>query len=187
MCVRQRVMLQRLSAEDPVQQLGELTKTFLLLVRCVAERHILVVRNVQTYFEWHLDGVNSSENLDSFSGQACTVSCTCGRRNCFLNEDIFAQIISFSTYEPLTADELLQSMRASPQCESGSLAVWEVVRAPKRFHALFSASWRRYIYIFPTKPGTSICILHARDSTYCNRVEQQMTTVALCFLSLMCC
>ena len=35
----------------------------------------------------------------------------------------------------------------------GSLAVWEVVRAPKRFHALFSATWRRYLYLFPLKNG----------------------------------
>lgn len=67
--------------------------------------------------------------------------------------DAFMQIISFSTYEELTVEELLSSMKSSPPCACGSLAVWEVVRAPKRFHALFSATWRRYIYLFPTQQG----------------------------------
>ena len=44
-------------------------------------------------------------------------------------------------------------MRNSAPCKGGSLAVWEVVRAPKRFHALFSASWRRYLYLFPLQQG----------------------------------
>lgn len=63
------------------------------------------------------------------------------------------QIISFSTYDQLTAEGILLSMRASEPCQQGRLAVWEVVRAPKRFHALFSASWRRYLYLLPTQSG----------------------------------
>lgn len=47
-------------------------------------------------------------------------------------------------------------MRKSKPCMDGRLSVWEVVRAPKRFHALFSASWRRYIYLFPLENGRII-------------------------------
>ena len=71
----------------------------------------------------------------------------------FPNLFFISQILSFSTYDDIQADSLLSKMKDSKACVEGRLAVWEVIRAPKRFHALFSASWRRYIYLFPLNDG----------------------------------
>lgn len=36
---------------------------------------------------------------------------------------------------------------------SGRLAVYDCVRVPKKFHARSSATWRRYLYLFPLNTG----------------------------------
>ena len=65
-----------------------------------------------------------------------------------------SQIISFSTYDLITATDIIEKMRASEPVLAGRLAVYDAVRVPKRFQALFSATWRRYIYLFPLNTGT---------------------------------
>ena len=65
-----------------------------------------------------------------------------------------SQIISFSTYDLITASDIMEKMRASEPVLAGRLAVYDAVRVPKRFQALFSATWRRYIYLFPLNTGT---------------------------------
>lgn len=64
-----------------------------------------------------------------------------------------SQIISFHTFDDVTADEILQQLKASEACRSGQLIGWECYRVPRRFHALYSATWRRYVYVFPLNPG----------------------------------
>jgi tRNA U38,U39,U40 pseudouridine synthase TruA len=43
----------------------------------------------------------------------------------------------------------------SAGCVEGKLRIFQCVQVPRSFHALFSATWRRYIYAFPlrTKPA----------------------------------
>jgi tRNA pseudouridine(38-40) synthase len=64
-----------------------------------------------------------------------------------------SQIISFHTRDNIDAEQLLETVRKAAPCEEGSLFVSDVARVPRRFHALFSATWRRYIYMFPLKHG----------------------------------
>jgi len=65
-----------------------------------------------------------------------------------------SQIICFSTFEDLTSADFITQLKQSEAVHSGRLNVWDCKRVPKRFHALFSATWRRYLYIFPLNPGS---------------------------------
>ncbi|RYH16213.1 hypothetical protein EON65_30475, partial [archaeon] len=64
-----------------------------------------------------------------------------------------SQVISFSTYDALSPTDFLLSLRAHPNFNQGKLSASQCVRVPRRFHALFSASWRRYVYLFPLNEG----------------------------------
>lgn len=65
-----------------------------------------------------------------------------------------SQMISFSTFDNISADDILNQFRNSEASKSGFLAVYDCKRVPKRFHALFSATWRRYLYVFPLNSGS---------------------------------
>eukprot|EP01038_Epipyxis_sp_PR26KG_P007921 gene7921-10751_t len=66
-----------------------------------------------------------------------------------------SQVICFSTFDPLTPKQIInQIKRSDPVVKFNRLAVWDCKRVPKRFHALFSATWRRYLYLFPLNKGT---------------------------------
>jgi tRNA pseudouridine(38-40) synthase len=66
----------------------------------------------------------------------------------------FSQIVSFSTYDAVSPDEIIQRARQSESCRSGRLAIWNCKRVPRKFHPLFGATWRRYLYLFPLQPGS---------------------------------
>jgi tRNA U38,U39,U40 pseudouridine synthase TruA len=61
-----------------------------------------------------------------------------------------SQVVSFhSTSETLSEESIRASMDAHEAFSSGRLAYFEVKEVPKKFHAMFSATWRRYLYLFP--------------------------------------
>jgi tRNA pseudouridine38-40 synthase len=60
-----------------------------------------------------------------------------------------SQIVSFHTFEDLSPEDLIAKINQSEGCRQGRLRAFHAVRVPKRFHALFSATWRRYIYLYP--------------------------------------
>ena len=65
-----------------------------------------------------------------------------------------SQIISFTTFDnEISSESVLASARAAPSVVLGRLNVWECWRVPRRFHPLFTAKWRRYIYLFPLNCG----------------------------------
>ena len=82
-----------------------------------------------------------------------------GQRTCVAagrtDKDVSAlsQIISFATREDVTADELINTLKRSDACMTNRLKVHECYRVPRRFHALFSAKTRRYLYFFPLNIG----------------------------------
>lgn len=68
-----------------------------------------------------------------------------------------SQIVSFhSTSEDLTEESLTAQIEQHPAFVSGKLAAFEVKQVPKKFHAMFSATWRRYLYIFPLNTSSWI-------------------------------
>lgn len=62
-----------------------------------------------------------------------------------------SQIISFyiNNEDVLPPSEILQKMRSHPSVIEGRLAIFDCQIVPKKFHALFSATWRRYMYLYP--------------------------------------
>ena len=64
-----------------------------------------------------------------------------------------SQIISFNSYDQISCEDIFELFKSSDAQREGRLTAFEVVRVPKRFHALFCASARRYIYLFPLLEG----------------------------------
>ena len=60
-----------------------------------------------------------------------------------------SQIINFHTYVPLTPTEIMNKITQTTAVKEGRLRVYDCQRVPKKFHAQFSATWRRYLYLFP--------------------------------------
>lgn len=60
-----------------------------------------------------------------------------------------SQIISFHTHSPITPKEIIDQLSSSEAAQNGYLRAFECVRVPKKFQALFSATWRRYLFLFP--------------------------------------
>lgn len=64
-----------------------------------------------------------------------------------------SQVVSFSTFEDLNEETLLSEIRNTEPFLQNRLAVWDCVRVPRRFHPVFCATWRRYLYLFPVNSG----------------------------------
>ena len=66
-----------------------------------------------------------------------------------------SQILSFTTYDDIDAASILKAFDESSDDPSRYRRVraYECVRVPRRFHSLFSATWRRYVYLFPLNSG----------------------------------
>jgi tRNA U38,U39,U40 pseudouridine synthase TruA len=62
-----------------------------------------------------------------------------------------SQVISFYVNKDHLLDEktLLEQIQSHPAIQSGRLAVFDCQTVPRKFHALFSATWRRYMYLYP--------------------------------------
>jgi tRNA U38,U39,U40 pseudouridine synthase TruA len=61
-----------------------------------------------------------------------------------------SQVINFSTTDlSMTAQQWMERFRADESCRGGLLAAYECARVPKSFSARGSATWRRYLYLFP--------------------------------------
>ena len=65
-----------------------------------------------------------------------------------------SQVLSFTTYDALTGASILATLRASEPCRAGRLTAYEACRVPRQFQALFTATWRRYVYLFPLNRGS---------------------------------
>jgi hypothetical protein len=90
------------------------------------------------------------DDLDvAFHGQKFAAS---GRTD----KDVSAlsQVICFSTYNHnISPESLTSEMNSSEPFLSHRLAVLDCVRVPRKFHPIFSATWRRYVYLFPVNSG----------------------------------
>lgn len=79
-----------------------------------------------------------------------------------------SQVISFSTYNDVTETQLIEKMKSHPSFQNGKLAVFDCYRVPRKFHPLFSATWRRYIYLFPLNEGSFSCHMVDVDIDFIN-------------------
>lgn len=64
-----------------------------------------------------------------------------------------SQITSYNTFDEVNIGEVLAAARASAPCQAGRLVIYQCVRVPRKFHPLFGAVWRRYVYLFPLLRG----------------------------------
>lgn len=64
-----------------------------------------------------------------------------------------SQVVSFKSKDPVDTAQLFLQLRLSEPCKDHRLAIYECKRVPRRFHAVFCATWRRYVYLFPLRSG----------------------------------
>jgi tRNA pseudouridine(38-40) synthase len=63
-----------------------------------------------------------------------------------------SQIINFNTNNMnLTTNDIYNKFKQSKPCLDGRLTIYDCYRVPKKFHSRASATWRRYLYMFPLK------------------------------------
>jgi hypothetical protein len=61
-----------------------------------------------------------------------------------------SQVICFATQDmDLSPKDYINKFKESEPFLSGRLAVYDCYRVPKKFHSRGSATWRRYLYMFP--------------------------------------
>lgn len=61
-----------------------------------------------------------------------------------------SQVICFANLDmSRTPEYYMDKFRASKPFQEGRLAVYDCYRVPKKFHSRASATWRRYLYMFP--------------------------------------
>jgi tRNA pseudouridine(38-40) synthase len=66
-----------------------------------------------------------------------------------------SQVICFSSNQPIDTIALLESTINAEPCVAGRLKFYDIKRVPKKFHARSSATWRRYLYLFPLNSNHS--------------------------------
>jgi tRNA U38,U39,U40 pseudouridine synthase TruA len=65
-----------------------------------------------------------------------------------------SQVIGFfTTNMEKSGDDIIAMMQASEPVKSGRLSVYDCYRVPKKFNARSTATWRRYLYLFPLNEG----------------------------------
>jgi len=68
-----------------------------------------------------------------------------------------SQIINFNTNNMnMTPDDIYNLFKQSIPYLHGRLTIYDCQRVPKKFHSRASATWRRYLYMFPLNRLTSI-------------------------------
>jgi hypothetical protein len=65
-----------------------------------------------------------------------------------------SQVISFSTFDDITIEEICDKTRQSRPFLENKLVIWDALRLPRKFHPLFCATWRRYVFLFPLNKGS---------------------------------
>jgi hypothetical protein len=119
------------------------------------------------------------DDLDtSFQGQKFVAS---GRTD----KDVSAlsQVITFSTYKQnISPESIITEMNRSEPFLANRLAILSCVRVPRKFHPIFSATWRRYVYLFPVNEG---CYGEEKidvDMSFVNRCFARFVVCALLLL-----
>ena len=74
-----------------------------------------------------------------------------GRTDKFVSA--LSQIVSVHTFEEIAVEDIVAVFNESLPQKEGRLKLMNCTRVPRKFHALFSASWRRYIYLLPLNDG----------------------------------
>lgn len=65
-----------------------------------------------------------------------------------------SQVVCFSTFDnDVTCEKIMEQVQAAESIKNHNIAIWECERVPRKFHPIFSATWRRYIYAFPLNSG----------------------------------
>jgi len=98
-----------------------------------------------------------------------------------------SQVICFPTNNMnMTAQDVLTKFREADPVKEGRLAVYECLRVPKKFQSRASATWRRYLYMFPLnrltpaevksagKEGGGAMDEYDVDVTYLNELLRQL-------------
>jgi len=77
-----------------------------------------------------------------------------------------SQVICVTTSDQgTTAEELVERMRGSAPVREGRLQVFDCQRVPKKFNARSSATWRRYLFLFPLNKLASSELVEEGDGS----------------------
>jgi tRNA pseudouridine(38-40) synthase len=133
--------LSRLSYEGSTYVSKDRRKTFAMRIGYIGDRYNGFQRQAG------IDGVYTVE--DDLLQVIGKPSVAAGRTD--KNVSALSQVVSFHTHEEGHTVEFLR-MRFKA-FESHHFRLMECHRVPRKFHALFLATWRRYIYLVPLKGG----------------------------------
>ena len=75
------------------------------------------------------------------------------------------QIVNFKTknLSPSYNETIMQQMLASDACKEGRIRIYGCQRVPRRFNARSSATWRRYVYLFPLNRAAAAAAVPPSD------------------------
>lgn len=66
------------------------------------------------------------------------------------NVSAISQVISFHTFDSDVSEKTIMArFQTSRVHQDGTIRIHDCQRVPREFNALFCATWRRYIYLFP--------------------------------------
>ena len=64
-----------------------------------------------------------------------------------------SQVVTFSTYDDIVLEDIVDQVKSSEPFQSHRLTLLDFARVPRKFHPIFCATWRRYVYLFPLNHG----------------------------------
>lgn len=134
-------------------------------------------------YQRQIDQVTVEGELRNILGRTCY---SAGRTDSGVHA--VSQVVNFITTKvDLTSQELIDIINSSEASQKGRLKVYECCRVPKKFHARSSATWRRYLYIFPLfsniHTDDSKCGKIAIDVNHLNKILAQLKNQSLSYYS----
>lgn len=72
-----------------------------------------------------------------------------------------SQVLSFHTFDQsITEKSIVEKFKASRVHAEGNIRLLKCWRMPREFNALYCATWRRYIYMFPLNIKSYTPVVH---------------------------
>lgn len=90
------------------------------------------------------------------------------------NVSAISQIVCFVSKKILKTTEILSKFQSVKSYQLKKLMVYECVRVPRKFNARASATWRRYIYLFPLNASSNYRNGFDVDVDYLNTLLEKL-------------
>jgi len=103
--------------------------------------------------------------------QVICVSTTRGSHKILYKETPTNFVLFEGTKKDVSREDIVSAFHNSEACREGRLVVLDCQRVPKKFNARSSATWRRYLYLFPLNIASETDTgLYDIDTEHVNRI-----------------